>query len=81
MLNDYNRNLLYQKAIQNAVHSGYRSVLDIGTGTGILRFVETSCYKYWHVYLQSNNDLRFSDIFQWAKFSKKLPDGNHVALH
>ncbi|KAL7982008.1 hypothetical protein Chor_001065 [Crotalus horridus] len=36
MLNDYNRNLLYQKAIQKAVHSGYRSVLDIGTGTGIL---------------------------------------------
>ncbi|XP_048365668.1 protein arginine N-methyltransferase 9 [Sphaerodactylus townsendi] len=36
MLNDTNRNLLYQKAIQNAVHSGYRSVLDIGTGTGIL---------------------------------------------
>lgn len=42
MLNDYSRNLLYQKAIQKAVHSGYRSVLDIGTGTGILRFVETS---------------------------------------
>ncbi|XP_054845718.1 protein arginine N-methyltransferase 9 [Eublepharis macularius] len=36
MLNDSKRNLLYQKAIQNAVHSGYRSVLDIGTGTGIL---------------------------------------------
>ncbi|KAM6440791.1 protein arginine N-methyltransferase 9 isoform 1-T2 [Liasis olivaceus] len=36
MLNDSNRNLLYQKAIQKAVHSGYRSVLDIGTGTGIL---------------------------------------------
>ncbi|ETE63961.1 putative protein arginine N-methyltransferase 10, partial [Ophiophagus hannah] len=37
MLNDYSRNLLYQKAIQKAVHSGYRNVLDIGTGTGILR--------------------------------------------
>nr|XP_003221772.1 PREDICTED: putative protein arginine N-methyltransferase 9 isoform X1 [Anolis carolinensis]XP_008110207.1 PREDICTED: putative protein arginine N-methyltransferase 9 isoform X1 [Anolis carolinensis]XP_008110208.1 PREDICTED: putative protein arginine N-methyltransferase 9 isoform X1 [Anolis carolinensis] len=36
MLNDSNRNLLYQKAIQKAVHSGCRSVLDIGTGTGIL---------------------------------------------
>ncbi|KAJ7326901.1 hypothetical protein JRQ81_016660 [Phrynocephalus forsythii] len=36
MLNDYNRNSLYQKAIQKAVHSGCRSVLDIGTGTGIL---------------------------------------------
>lgn len=39
MLNDSNRNLLYQKAIQKAVQSGYRSILDIGTGTGILRFV------------------------------------------
>ncbi|KAH0616023.1 hypothetical protein JD844_026788 [Phrynosoma platyrhinos] len=36
MLNDFNRNLLYQKAVQKAVHSGFRSVLDIGTGTGIL---------------------------------------------
>lgn len=36
MLNDFKRNLLYQKAIQNAVCSGCRSVLDIGTGTGIL---------------------------------------------
>lgn len=39
MLNDANRNLLYQKAIEKAVCSGCRSVLDIGTGTGILRFV------------------------------------------
>lgn len=36
MLNDSNRNLLYQKAIQKAVQSGCRNVLDIGTGTGIL---------------------------------------------
>ncbi|XP_066487962.1 protein arginine N-methyltransferase 9 [Tiliqua scincoides] len=36
MLNDSNRNLLYQKAIQKAVQSGCRSILDIGTGTGIL---------------------------------------------
>ncbi|XP_034969998.1 protein arginine N-methyltransferase 9 [Zootoca vivipara] len=36
MLNDANRNLLYQKAIEKAVCSGCRSVLDIGTGTGIL---------------------------------------------
>nr|XP_020638670.1 putative protein arginine N-methyltransferase 9 isoform X1 [Pogona vitticeps]XP_020638671.1 putative protein arginine N-methyltransferase 9 isoform X1 [Pogona vitticeps] len=36
MLNDSNRNLLYQKAIQKAALSGCRSALDIGTGTGIL---------------------------------------------
>ncbi|XP_054370540.1 protein arginine N-methyltransferase 9 isoform X2 [Molothrus aeneus] len=37
MLNDAKRNLTYLRAIQNAVHSGSKSVLDIGTGTGILR--------------------------------------------
>ncbi|NXW89332.1 ANM9 methyltransferase, partial [Alopecoenas beccarii] len=36
MLNDAKRNLTYLKAIENAVHSGCKSVLDIGTGTGIL---------------------------------------------
>ncbi|XP_068024121.1 protein arginine N-methyltransferase 9 isoform X1 [Melanerpes formicivorus] len=36
MLNDSKRNLTYLRAIQNAVHSGCNSVLDIGTGTGIL---------------------------------------------
>ncbi|XP_061297025.1 protein arginine N-methyltransferase 9 isoform X3 [Pezoporus flaviventris] len=36
MLNDTRRNLTYLKAIENAVHSGCKSVLDVGTGTGIL---------------------------------------------
>ncbi|XP_027312487.1 protein arginine N-methyltransferase 9 isoform X2 [Anas platyrhynchos] len=36
MLNDAKRNLTYLKAIENAVCSGCKSVLDIGTGTGIL---------------------------------------------
>ncbi|NWS36567.1 ANM9 methyltransferase, partial [Polioptila caerulea] len=36
MLNDARRNLTYLRAIEQAVHSGSRSVLDIGTGTGIL---------------------------------------------
>ncbi|XP_074849310.1 protein arginine N-methyltransferase 9 isoform X2 [Carettochelys insculpta] len=36
MLNDTKRNLIYQKAIEKVVHSGYRTVLDIGAGTGIL---------------------------------------------
>ncbi|XP_071609795.1 protein arginine N-methyltransferase 9 [Heliangelus exortis] len=36
MLNDAKRNLTYLKAIEKAVCSGCKSVLDIGTGTGIL---------------------------------------------
>ncbi|XP_008314665.1 protein arginine N-methyltransferase 9 [Cynoglossus semilaevis] len=36
MLNDHGRNQKYQQAIQKAVHSGCNTVLDIGTGTGIL---------------------------------------------
>lgn len=36
MLNDYGRNRKYQQAIQKAVQSGRTTVLDIGTGTGIL---------------------------------------------
>ncbi|XP_029949033.1 protein arginine N-methyltransferase 9 [Salarias fasciatus] len=36
MLNDHGRNRKYQQAIQKAVESGCSTVLDIGTGTGIL---------------------------------------------
>ncbi|XP_078262164.1 protein arginine N-methyltransferase 9 [Rhinoraja longicauda] len=36
MLNDKKRNIAYQRAIREAVQSGCMSVLDIGTGTGIL---------------------------------------------
>ncbi|XP_061737200.1 protein arginine N-methyltransferase 9-like isoform X1 [Nerophis ophidion] len=36
MLNDHGRNLKYQQAIQKAVRGGCSTVLDIGTGTGIL---------------------------------------------
>ncbi|KAH3840796.1 protein arginine N-methyltransferase 9-like [Dreissena polymorpha] len=36
MLNDKKRNMSYRFAIQKAVKSGYSTVLDIGTGTGIL---------------------------------------------
>ncbi|KAM9330454.1 protein arginine N-methyltransferase 9 [Gastrophryne carolinensis] len=36
MLNDKKRNLMYQKAIEKAVQAGCKTVLDIGTGTGIL---------------------------------------------
>ncbi|XP_076829933.1 protein arginine N-methyltransferase 9 isoform X2 [Brachyhypopomus gauderio] len=36
MLNDHSRNRLYQLAIERAVRQGRTTVLDIGTGTGIL---------------------------------------------
>uniref|UniRef100_A0A8C6U3S4 Protein arginine methyltransferase 9 n=1 Tax=Neogobius melanostomus TaxID=47308 RepID=A0A8C6U3S4_9GOBI len=36
MLNDHRRNQKYQQAIERAVQSGCSTVLDIGTGTGIL---------------------------------------------
>ncbi|XP_053559696.1 protein arginine N-methyltransferase 9 isoform X2 [Bombina bombina] len=36
MLNDQKRNMMYQKAIEKAVLTGCKTVLDIGTGTGIL---------------------------------------------
>ncbi|XP_069022854.1 protein arginine N-methyltransferase 9 [Embiotoca jacksoni] len=36
MLNDHRRNQKYQQAIQKAVQGGCSTVLDIGTGTGIL---------------------------------------------
>lgn len=36
MLNDKKRNLMYRRAIEKAIQAGCRSVLDIGTGTGIL---------------------------------------------
>ncbi|XP_054635861.1 protein arginine N-methyltransferase 9 isoform X2 [Dunckerocampus dactyliophorus] len=36
MLNDHGRNRKYQQAIQKAVRGGCSTVLDIGTGTGIL---------------------------------------------
>ncbi|XP_007562061.1 protein arginine N-methyltransferase 9 [Poecilia formosa] len=36
MLNDHGRNRKYQQAIQKAVQNGCKTILDIGTGTGIL---------------------------------------------
>lgn len=37
MLNDSIRNYKYRNAIRNAIADGCRTVLDIGSGTGILR--------------------------------------------
>lgn len=49
MLNDVQRNRLYQKAIGNAVQAGCKTVLDIGTGTGILSMFAKSAGAS-HVY-------------------------------
>ena len=39
MLNDKKRNKGYKDAIRTAVSKGYDNVLDIGAGTGILRYL------------------------------------------
>ena len=39
MLNDVKRNNVYKEAIRRAINKGYDSVLDIGAGTGILRYM------------------------------------------
>ncbi|XP_063982952.1 uncharacterized protein LOC135165513 isoform X2 [Diachasmimorpha longicaudata] len=36
MLNDRNRNTCYERAISNRISQGYNTVLDIGTGSGLL---------------------------------------------
>lgn len=47
MLNDRGRNYKYQLAIQKAVRGGCSTVLDIGTGTGILGW-EGFAATYWN---------------------------------
>lgn len=37
MLNDIARNCAYRAAVNSAVQEGHQLILDIGTGTGILR--------------------------------------------
>jgi len=37
MLNDTDRNEAYYRAIAHQIQEGFSSVLDVGTGTGILR--------------------------------------------
>lgn len=44
MLNDSKRNRGYRDAIQQAVKKGHEQILDIGTGTGILRWVGFAAY-------------------------------------
>lgn len=46
MLNDTKRNTVYDAAIRKAVGLGAKSVLDIGTGTGILRFAVPLFYLF-----------------------------------
>lgn len=41
MLNDVNRNSVFKRAIEAAVNQGHEVVLDIGSGTGLLRLVES----------------------------------------
>lgn len=36
MLNDRRRNNAFEQAIRKRIHQGYNTVLDVGTGTGLL---------------------------------------------
>jgi type II protein arginine methyltransferase len=45
MLNDVKRNTAYQSAIHKMAKLGYRSILDMGAGTGLLRSV---LLAYWN---------------------------------
>ena len=47
MLNDKKRNKGYKDAIRTAVSKGYDNVLDIGAGTGILRYLLGSTVTYF----------------------------------
>lgn len=51
MLNDRVRNEAYRGAITAAVKAGYDTVLDIGTGTGLLRCVTLCTCEHMQKYL------------------------------
>ena len=45
MLNDRVRNSKFEKAIENRVKNGCDTVLDVGTGTGLLRCVPDLLFR------------------------------------
>jgi type II protein arginine methyltransferase len=56
MLNDARRNAIYSAAIRKAVCAGSRTVLDIGAGTGILRF---AVIAFNYLYISTDVSFRF----------------------
>lgn len=46
MLNDVSRNAAFKRAIEAAVNEGHNTVLDIGSGTGLLRLVLERFFLY-----------------------------------
>ena len=59
MLNDRVRNEAYRNAIATAIQEGFDTVLDIGTGTGLLRYETISVLG---VYLNTSFDFVFLRI-------------------
>lgn len=46
MLNDSYRNEAYKEAIFKKIRQGFDTVLDIGTGTGLFRYIYRPCDEY-----------------------------------
>ncbi|RWS31598.1 hypothetical protein B4U80_01651, partial [Leptotrombidium deliense] len=73
MMNDTKRNSSFKEAIQMAIFAGYDSVLDIGTGCGLLSYFAVKCGAK-EVYGCEVNDLIFhicKDILQANDISDK----------
>lgn len=49
MLNDSTRNAAFKSAIEKAVQQGHQQVLDIGSGTGLLRLVDKFFLHQKHI--------------------------------
>ncbi|XP_023210613.1 protein arginine N-methyltransferase 9-like [Centruroides sculpturatus] len=63
MLNDKKRNITYQCAIERAVRDGYKTILDIGTGTGILRPMILAISLMFSLHLLKATSCNLSIIF------------------
>ncbi|XP_060082618.1 protein arginine N-methyltransferase 9-like [Ylistrum balloti] len=80
MLNDVRRNCAYRSAIQTAVQSGYHTVLDIGTGSGILSLfaVEsgagdvTACEKSKTMFEIAQDVLRENSVLHKVRLVREL---------
>ncbi|CAL1286593.1 unnamed protein product [Larinioides sclopetarius] len=70
MLNDKERNLAYKRAIKRAVEEGYKHVLDIGAGTGILSMmaVDANAEK---VYACEASEIMFAVLQNVVKMNEK----------
>lgn len=84
MLNDHGRNRKYQLAIQKAVEGGCSTVLDIGTGTGILGWDFSETYYVTLVFNKCPLQMLYSGecvltLFGWhARMCAKMAGAAEV---